>query len=121
MKIHATTIRTSMLALALLLGACGDAEKPADKKAADKGKTEKGEDTGKAGPEAPEEPEIELPPLDPKVEKAVSIANDIAADPAKADSILEQAGMDREAFEKLLYEIARDPELSKSYAIAREA
>jgi hypothetical protein len=51
----------------------------------------------------------------------VTLANKISAEPDAADEILEEAGMDREAFEKLLYEIARDPELSKSYAVAREA
>jgi hypothetical protein len=115
-----TIITTTMLGLVLTVGACdkGDPAKT-DKQA----KTDKkaGDDTVK--PVDVDEPEAvaEAPSLDPKVEQAVTIANQIAADPSAADTILAEAGLDRGAFEELLYEIARDPELSKSYAIAREA
>jgi hypothetical protein len=116
-------IKTAMFGLALTLFACGDASKDAGKKDGDKkppaGKTDKGEIAEKDKPT--EEPEVEAPSLDPKVEQAVTLANKISAQPDAADSILEEAGLDRESFEKLLYEIARDPELSKSYAVAREA
>lgn len=117
-------IKTAMLGLALTLFACGDTskdagKKDAGKKAAPADKIDKGEVADKGEPEP--EPEVEAPSLDPKVEQAVILANKISAAPESADSILEEAGMDREAFEKLLYEIARDPELSKSYAVAREA
>lgn len=118
-------IKTAMFGLALTLFACGDASKDAGKKDGDKktpaSKTEKdaGEIAEKDKPT--EEPEVEAPSLDPKVEQAVTLANKISAQPDAADSILEEAGLDRESFEKLLYEIARDPELSKSYAVAREA
>jgi hypothetical protein len=111
-------IKTTVLGLIVVLSAC-DKEKTAAK---DGGK--------KAPPAAQKTPdaegggnqvEAEAPSLDPKVEQAVNLANKISAEPESADSILEAEGMDREAFEKLLYEIARDPELSKSYAVAREA
>lgn len=106
-------INTAIVAFVLALTAC-DGGKPADKDA-NKAPTAK-------APEQPTKPSetIELA-LDPKVEQAVTLANKISAQPESADSILAEAGMDRESFEKLLYEIARDPELSKSYAVAREA
>ena len=112
-------ISMSLLGCVLALGAC---DKGGDKKAdkqANKGDA-KGPD-GKAGDGDAAPDEEPLPPLDPKVEQAVTLANQISADPNQADSILESAGMDRDGFEALLYEIAKDPELSKSYAIAREA
>ncbi len=119
-------IKTTVFGLALALAACGgDAKDPAAKggdKGGDKG--DKGDKkTAAAGAQTDAGGEqVEAPPaLDPKVEQAVGLANRISAEPDKADSILEEAGMDREQFEKLLYEIARDPELSKSYAVAREA
>lgn len=114
----------SLLGCVLALGACDKGgDKKADKQAA-KGDSKapakaEGGDAGE-GDDAQAE-EDALPPLDPKVEQAVTLANQISADPSQADSILEAAGMDRGAFEALLYEIAKDPELSKSYAIAREA
>jgi hypothetical protein len=111
-------INTAVLGLALTLFACDKGAETKDtKKAAATKKT-----TDEPVNEKPDpEPEVEAPSLDPKVEKAVTLANQISAKPDAADTILEEAGMDREAFEKLLYEIARDPELSKSYAVAREA
>ncbi|MCA9701674.1 MAG: hypothetical protein KC431_29405 [Myxococcales bacterium] len=118
-------IETTVFALALSLVACGgDQGGKADKgdktaakgDAGDKAGADKGEvaaaDDGAGADEAPA--------LDPKVEKAVTIANKISADPGSTDAILGEAGMDRDSFEALIYEIARDPELSKSYAIARE-
>jgi hypothetical protein len=121
--------RTLVPALGLLLAltSCGEGDKGGKK--ADKGDKQakvdgdKTKDTGKEGADAaePEEPEAEVPALDPKVEKAVTLANALSAEPGRTDAILEEAGMDRASFQTLLYEIAHDPELSKSYAIAREA
>jgi type IV secretory pathway VirB10-like protein len=115
-------ITVTMLGLALTLSACAkDDGKKADKKADKQAAKEPGKEIEKQ-PEQPQEPEgPTVPPLDPKVEQAVTVANQIAAAPGNADTILADAGLDRESFEKLLYEIARDPELSKSYAVAREA
>lgn len=112
-------ITTICIGFALTLGACekGDTKKDAQAKKTDTKKT----DGADAGADGGEEPIPDAPELDPKVEKAVDIANQISSDPGSADSILAGAGLDREAFEALLYEIAKDPELSKSYAIAREA
>lgn len=114
------TITMSVLGFALVLGACdkGDgAKKGGDKQAsaAEAGAAEAGA-AAEGGEEA-----VEADPLDPKVEKAVGLANEISAAPENADAILAGAGMDRESFEQLLYEIAKDPELSKSYAVARDA
>lgn len=117
-------IKTAMLGLALTLFACGDASKDAGKKDADKqtaGKPDGDKTPGEIADKGEPTEDAEGPQLDPKVEQAVTLANKISAQPDAADEILEEAGMDREAFEKLLYEIARDPELSRSYAVAREA
>lgn len=114
-------ITVAMFGVALTLSACGDT-KDAGKKGADKQATKQPDKQVDKLPDQPQEPEgPKLPPLDPKVEQAVNVANQIAANPGSADTILADAGLDRESFEKLLYEIARDPELSKSYAVAREA
>jgi hypothetical protein len=111
-------ITVTMLGLAPTLSACGkDDGKKADKQAAKQ--PDKQVDKQPDQPTDPEGPT--LAPLDPKVEQAVTVANQIAANPSEADVILADAGLDRESFEKLLYDIARDPELSKSYAVAREA
>ncbi|PRP99059.1 hypothetical protein ENSA5_29010 [Enhygromyxa salina] len=116
-----TIITTTLFGFALALTAC-DKEEPAktDTQAKTDTKTDGG---GKAdGGEKPgDDDPVEAPSLDPKVEQAVNVANSIASDPGAADSILEEAGLDRQSFEALLYEIARDPELSKSYAVARDA
>lgn len=112
-------ITVTMFAVALTLSACAkDDGKKADKQAA-KQPADKQVDKQPDAPKEPEGPTV--PPLDPKVEQAVTVANQIAANPGAADTILADAGLDRESFEKLLYEIARDPDLSKSYAVAREA
>lgn len=57
--------------------------------------------------------------LDPKVAKAVNIAREIEADPSKAEEVLAKHELDREGLDALMYEIARSPELAKSYAAAR--
>lgn len=130
-----TFIETTLFAFSITLAAtaCDSGEAGDAKAEAGEVKAEAGEAKAEAGtPEAAADAgaaeagdadaEVaEAEPLDPKVEKAVTLANDIAATPANADTILEAAGMDRESFEALLYEIAKDPDLSKSYAIAREA
>jgi len=103
-----------VLGAALMLGACDSDKAPAAKD--DKQPAAKANDPG-----AEDRASVAAPSLDPKVERAVTLANMISAKPENADAILEDAGLDREAFERMLYEIARDPELSKSYAVAREA
>ena len=56
--------------------------------------------------------------LDPKVVKAAELANKIDADPDNADQILADAGMDREAFNALIYEVST-PTLAEQYRLAR--
>lgn len=115
------------LVLALALPACGggdQADKKGDKKADKKAdKPDKKADTQASADSAGDKGDVEadVPALDPKVEKAVTLANKLSAEPNRADAILEEAGMDRQSFQTLLYEIAHDPELSKSYAVARDA
>src|SRR5689334_16061705 len=115
-------ITVTVLGFALSLSACqgGGDNKKADKKV-DKQASKDDKKGGDVKAPEPVEPEPEAASLDPKVQQAVTVANQIAANPGDADTILANAGLDRDSFEKLLYEIARDPELSKSYAVAREA
>ncbi|HGG57727.1 MAG TPA: hypothetical protein ENK31_08025 [Nannocystis exedens] len=112
------TILMMLVALPLGLGACGQTEKePAEDKSAEKTEKTPEAKEAKEVKEAPEAPEA----LDPRVEKAVTVANAIAKDPDSADAILEKNGLDRDTFEALMYEIAKDPELSELYAVNREA
>jgi hypothetical protein len=71
-------------------------------------------DTGNA----PEQ-EDPLAGLDPKVVRAVELAEDIESDPEAADDVLARAELDREGLDALMYEIALEPELAAQYRIAR--
>lgn len=53
-----------------------------------------------------------------KAEKAAAIAKKIKANPDGAEATLKEAGMTAEQYEKLLREVAEDPELSEAYAKA---
>ena len=50
---------------------------------------------------------------------AAAVANAIAARPSAADSILSAAGMTRDSFQTLMYEIAADSAMSAAYAAAK--
>ena len=50
---------------------------------------------------------------------AAAVANAIAARPSAADSILTAAGMTRDTFQTLMYEIAADSAMSAAYAAAK--
>lgn len=52
------------------------------------------------------------------VELAVATARAIKAQPMAIDSILREHGLTRADFDALLYDIAADPELARSYAMA---
>lgn len=66
-----------------------------------------------AGDGAEDAPDV----LDERVLKAASLAKKIDADPTKTDEILAAAGMDRAAFEALIYEVS-SPELAEQYRLA---
>lgn len=51
---------------------------------------------------------------------AALTANAVAANPAAADSILKAAGHTQESFQRQMYEIAADSEMSAAYASARK-
>lgn len=134
-------IWTSVLGLSLALGACDssdsktaskDKKGAADKKdAADKKGTDvkagdakvgdakagdvKAGDT-KAG-DTKAEPAADEP-LDERVVKAAGLAKKIEAEPAKADEILAEAGLDRASFDALIYEVSK-PDLAEQYRLAR--
>ena len=124
--ISKTLIATLVLAVAPTLTACDSgnnddaAAKPAD---APKAEEPKKEEAKPVDPEAQKEADEVLAAdgsgLDPKVAKAVSIAREIEADPSKAEDVLAKHELDREGLDALMYEIARNPELAKSYAAAR--
>ena len=51
---------------------------------------------------------------------AALTANALAANPTAADSILKAAGHTQESFQRQMYEIAVDSEMSAAYASARK-
>ncbi len=51
---------------------------------------------------------------------AALTANALAANPTSADSILKAAGHTQESFQRQMYEIAADSEMSAAYASARK-
>ena len=57
--------------------------------------------------------------FDPRVVKAAKIAREIEKEPKDAETVLAQNDMDREALDTLMFEIARDPDLTGPYRIAR--
>lgn len=52
--------------------------------------------------------------------KAAAIADAIAKDASQADKVLGEHGMTAEAYEALLFDIAKDPARTKSYLDARK-
>ena len=93
----------------------GDAAKAGDAKTGGDAKADEAADGDEA--KADEAPDA----LDDRVVKAASLAKKIEAEPTRADAILEEAGMDRESFEALIFEVST-PELAEQYrlAMARE-
>lgn len=91
-------LNATLVSILGFTAACGGGE--AGKKA----------DTGGAAAQAP---------LDPKVAKAVEIADAIAKAPGDADAILEKNGLDREKLDAMMFEIAKDPNLAAQYQAAR--
>ncbi|MBN2800225.1 MAG: hypothetical protein JXX28_13885 [Deltaproteobacteria bacterium] len=57
--------------------------------------------------------------LDARVMKAVDLRAALRAHPGQADALLAQSGLDRAAFDALLYEIAEDPALAAQFAAAK--
>lgn len=107
----------------------------AGKASADAGKDKAGKDAGKGEPagkdatnaaaaEGGEDGEEEATPeqivaaLDKRVRRAAKLAREIETTPDKASEILEVAGLDRDAFEALIYEIGADPDLAQQYQVA---
>ncbi len=134
MTMHKTLLM-SLVGLSLALGACdkGDAKGKDTKTAAKdkdaKGKDAKGKDAKDAkdakgtevakadgGADADAEPEADV--FDERVVKAAELANKIDAEPSRAEEILTEAGMDRDSFYALLYEVST-PELAEQYRLAR--
>jgi hypothetical protein len=108
--------------VAFPLAGCGDAAKKADTKVE---KTAKKDDEPKANedPDAGQEDAVE-PSLDSpegRVALAALVAGEISQTPDEADEILEKNGLDREKLDELMYEIAKDPELSQAYKERRMA
>jgi len=125
-----TLLLTGIVGLSFALGACDNAD---NKTAAKDGKDVKGAKkagdlktpdkkgtevkAGDAKDDLKDQPAADEP-LDARVVKAATLANKIAADPAKADDILAEAGLDRAGFDALIYEVS-SPELADQYRLAR--
>jgi len=84
------------IVLALVLVGCGGGETAYDG----------------AEPEQAEKTAGDVPDV---VQKAITITNEIESDPDNVEAILEKHGVTEEGFEELMYRIAQDPELSRSY------
>lgn len=111
---------TFVLGLALVLGACDKGESK-DAKTAGDTKAKAGDTKAKApGDTKADEAKVAAAdePLDDRVVKAAGLAKKIEAEPARADDILAEAGMDRVAFDALIYEVST-PELAEQYRLAR--
>jgi hypothetical protein len=112
----------SLLALTLAHATGCDGEKPEDgAKAGDDAKDDAADQADGGQADAAEDPEEAAEAMDPRVGRAVDIADKIDAEPGKADEILDAAGLDRDGLSELFYEIAADPELSQAYEAARSA
>ena len=71
---------------------------------------------------APEPTEQAAPGVDQNSPEALAaVADQIAAEPDKADAILKDAGWTAEDFEKALFELAKDPEKRAAYVKARKS
>jgi hypothetical protein len=128
---------TSVMGLSLMLGACGQGDAGKDgktaakdaKKVDAKGKGDVKANDAKAGDakagdakagdvkdDGGAEPAADV--FDERVVKAAGLAKKIEAEPARADEILAEAGLDRTAFDALIYEVST-PELAEQYRLAR--
>mgnify|MGYP003702147179 FL=1 len=115
-------ITTTVFGFILALTACDKGEPAKADKQAKTDKQAKAADGGGEAADGGGEAEggdAEAPSLHPDVERAVEIANKISANPGDADSILEAANLSRDDYEALLYEIARNPQWSQQYTVAR--
>src|SRR5690349_14192279 len=106
---------TTVVGLAISLGASACDKSETDKTASKDGKDKKGGDKkvtvdpkkggdAKQPADVKDEPAADEP-LDERVVKAADLAKKIEAEPAKADEILAAAGLDRASFEALIYEV----------------
>lgn len=106
------------VALAVPATGCGGDAKKSDAKAA-KADTKKADDkSDEKKADEPKEDEGPKPSMDTpegRVALAALVATKISAAPDDADQILEDNGLDRDQLDTLMYEIARDPELSRAY------
>ncbi len=59
-----------------------------------------------------------VPPTADQVQEVAAIASLVKADPARSDAILADHGLDRPAFEALLFDIAADPAKAQVYTAA---
>lgn len=110
------TIRSIIGTFILLTAvACGGDKGPAKTD----GDAKTAEAPAKADDEADEPAAEAEPELPPQVAKAAKLASAIDANPENADSILEDAGMNREDLNTLMFEIAADADLSAAYQQAR--
>jgi hypothetical protein len=132
---HLLTRPLTLAAALVFLPACESSDAPATTAAAaDAGaastKDEPGPSKEPAKANAPTQDELvanEKEPLpnpttddlDPKVSKAASIAREIESAPSDADAILQRHGLDRDGLDRLMYDIARNPDLSRAYRDAR--
>jgi hypothetical protein len=106
-------IRPSAVALAFALSACdGGATDPETPR----GSADKPAEAPRAALPDPPRPASTIPE---KVQLAAAVAREISAAPELADEILGKHGLDRDAFDAIVFEIASDPQLTTAYMAAR--
>lgn len=72
-------------------------------------------------PSAAEDAADPLADIDKRVQRAAALAKKIEAEPEKAGDILDAAGLGRDEFEELIFEISADASLAKQYQAAMVA
>jgi hypothetical protein len=132
-----TMIKTTiwMLTAGLVVLGCDDAKEDAAKKptasapaSAGKAGADKGAGPSAAGGIAAATDDAAAAPdddplagIDKRVVRAAALAKKIEAAPEKAGDILDAAGLERDEFEDLIFEISADASLAKQYQAAMVA
>jgi hypothetical protein len=124
-----TTLRLAVMTAVLTTLACGGgptAETPKKDGAPTATKTEPGPPVSptpagaaKIDPANDADPvDDPLAGIDKRVQRAAMLAKKIEAEPEQAGDILDAAGLARDDFEDLIFEISTDPGLAKQYEAA---
>ncbi len=110
-----TFILPVALGLGLLLGGCEETGVPIDDE------TTAGGPTGTQTPGGTQPTATQQQDLPKKAQQALAIERQVKQNPQQLDAALQQEGMTRDDFDKLMYDVAEDPKLTDAYLAQREA